>query len=59
MPVNKVNAYEAEMLAQLRTAGAGILADIKAKKALNEELEAKISTFLDDFNKGYVARMAA
>ncbi|MFA7275302.1 MAG: F0F1 ATP synthase subunit alpha [Pseudobdellovibrionaceae bacterium] len=59
VPVNKVNAYEAEMLAQLRTAGAGILADIKAKKALNEELEAKISTFLDDFNKGYVARMAA
>jgi hypothetical protein len=34
VPVNKVSAYESEMLGELRSAGAGILAAIKDKKAL-------------------------
>ena len=59
IPVNKVNAYEAEMLAELRGRGANILASIKDKKALNDEIEAQINDFLDAFTKGYIARQAA
>lgn len=57
--VNQVSAYEAEMLAELRSSGAGILAAIKDKKALNDEIEAQIIAFLDGVGKGYAARQAA
>ena len=57
--VNKVSAYEIEMLGELRSAGASILASIKDKKALNDDIEAKLNAFLDGFSKGYVARAAA
>lgn len=57
--VNQVSAYEADMLTELRSAGASILAAIKDKKALNDEIEAQITAFLDGFSKGYTARMAA
>jgi F-type H+-transporting ATPase subunit alpha len=57
--VNKVSAYEVEMLGELRSAGASILASIKDKKALNDDIEAKLNAFLDGFSKGYVARAAA
>lgn len=57
--VNQVSAYEADMLTELRSAGASILAAIKDKKALNDEIEAQINAFLDGFSKGYTARMAA
>jgi F-type H+-transporting ATPase subunit alpha len=57
--VNKVSAYEIEMLGELRSAGASILAAIKDKKALNDDIEAQLNAFLDGFSKGYVARMAA
>ncbi len=57
--VNKVSAYETEMLGELRSAGASILAAIKDKKALNDDIEAQLNAFLDGFSKGYVARAAA
>lgn len=57
--VNQVSAYEADMLTELRSAGASILAAIKDKKALNDEIEAQITAFLDGFSKGYTARIAA
>lgn len=57
--VNQVSAYEADMLTELRSAGASILAAIKDKKALNDEIEAQITAFLDGFTKGYAARHAA
>jgi F-type H+-transporting ATPase subunit alpha len=59
VPVNKVSAYETEMLAELRSAGAGILAAIKDKKALDDKIEGDINAFLDGFGKGYTARLAA
>ncbi len=59
VPVNNVSAYEAEMLSELRGRGAAILATIKDKKALNDDLEGQINSFLDTFTKGYVARLAA
>ena len=59
VPVNKISAYESEMLGELRSAGAGILAAIKDKKALDDKIESDINAFLDGFSKGYTARMAA
>jgi F-type H+-transporting ATPase subunit alpha len=59
VPVNKVSAYETEMLGELRSAGASILASIKDKKALNDDIEAQLNEFLDGFSKGYTARLAA
>ncbi|MCB1558228.1 MAG: F0F1 ATP synthase subunit alpha [Alphaproteobacteria bacterium] len=59
VPVGKVSAYEAELLTELRSAGASILASIKEKKALNDDIEAQICAFLEGFTKGYSARLAA
>lgn len=59
IPVGKVSEYEAEMLAELRSAGAGILAAIKDKKALDEKIETDISVFLEGFTKSYASRLAA
>ena len=59
VPVGKVSAYEAELLTELRSAGASILAAIKEKKALNDDIESQICAFLDGFTKGYSARLAA
>ena len=59
VPTNNVSEYEAELLAELRSAGAAILAAIKEKKALNEEIESQISAFLDGFTKTYETRLAA
>lgn len=57
--VNQVNAYEADLLASLRGAGAGILEQIRTKKALDKDLEAQIGAFLDNFTNGYTAKAAA
>ncbi len=59
VPVNKVSAYETDMLGELRSAGASILAAIKDKKALDDKIEGEINAFLDGFTKGYSARLAA
>lgn len=59
VPVNKVSAYESEMLGELRTSGKAILSAIADKKALNDDIEGQINNFLDGFSKGYTARLAA
>jgi F-type H+-transporting ATPase subunit alpha len=57
VPVNNVNAYEAELLTSLRGAGAGILAKINEKKALDKDLEKEIGDFLGNFTNSYVLRL--
>ena len=59
VPVNKVNAYESELLTALRGAGAGILKTIAEKKALDKDLEKEIGAFLDNFTNSYTANLAA
>ncbi|MDD3019608.1 MAG: F0F1 ATP synthase subunit alpha [Alphaproteobacteria bacterium] len=59
VPVGKVSAYEYELLSELRTSGSSIVATIKEKKALNDDLEGQISAFLEGFTQGYVSRLAA
>jgi F-type H+-transporting ATPase subunit alpha len=57
VPVNNVNAYEAELLTSLRGAGAGILAKIDEKKALDKDLEKEIGDFLGSFTNSYILRL--
>jgi F-type H+-transporting ATPase subunit alpha len=52
--VNKVNAYEAALLTDLRAAGKDILTAIRTKKALDDEIEGKLTMFLENFTKGFV-----
>jgi len=52
--VNKVNAYEAALLVELRAAGKNILKTIREKKALDDKIEAELNVFLDTFTKGFV-----
>ena len=59
VPVNKVNAYEAELLTALRGAGAGILTQINTKKALDKDLEKEIGEFLGNFTNAYTINLAA
>lgn len=59
VPTAKVNEYEQQMLTELRTSGAQILAAIHEKKALNDEIESWVNEFLGGFTKNYLARLAA
>ncbi|MBU0858499.1 MAG: F0F1 ATP synthase subunit alpha, partial [Alphaproteobacteria bacterium] len=56
--VNKVNAYEAALLMDLRASGKGILQAIREKKALDEKIETELKAFLDAFTKGFVGNQA-
>lgn len=51
--VNQVGAYEAALLAELRSAGKAILQAIREKKALDEKIETDLKAFLDAFTKSF------
>lgn len=59
VPVNKVSEYEGGLLAELRGRGAGILEQIKTKKALDAPLEGEITALLDSYTSDYAKRLAA
>jgi F-type H+-transporting ATPase subunit alpha len=59
IPVAKVTAYENELLAELRGRGAGILEQIRTKKALDDAIEGELKAFLDGFTKDCAQRLAA
>ncbi len=59
VPVGKVSEYEGGLLAELRSRGAGILEQIKTKKALDAPLEGEISALLDSYTSDYAKRLAA
>ncbi|WP_041794743.1 F0F1 ATP synthase subunit alpha [Pararhodospirillum photometricum] len=48
-----VTRYEAQLLSELRTAGADILDAIRTEKALSSETEDKLVRFLGDFGKKF------
>ncbi len=56
--VNDVSAYEAGLLQALRGRGAELLAAIAAKKALDDTLQASLSSFLADFSAAFTAQTA-
>ncbi len=55
LPVNKVGAFEQELLRTLRGKDMAILDDIRTKKALSDETRAKLKTMLVDFTKNFAA----
>jgi F-type H+-transporting ATPase subunit alpha len=59
IPVAKVSEYEAELLADLRSKGAGILEQIRTKKALDDTIEGELKAFLEAFTKEAAPRLAA
>ncbi len=53
LPVNRVGAFEAGLLASLRADHGELLASIGTKKALDDELTGSLKSALDAFAKGF------
>jgi F-type H+-transporting ATPase subunit alpha len=53
--VEEVTKFELAFLSEIRAKGSDILAELRDKLELTEELEAKLKRFLDDFAKTFVA----
>ena len=51
--VNQVTQFEARLLDEIRSKGQDILKTIRTEKELNEETQAKLTKFMDDFTKTY------
>jgi len=59
VPVKDVEHYEQRLLGHLRANGKDILEALREEKAISEDTEKKIKTFLGDFTKGFVATKEA
>ncbi|SKA89607.1 ATP synthase F1 subcomplex alpha subunit [Paucidesulfovibrio gracilis DSM 16080] len=55
VPVEAIRKFEAELLDFLRNSKADILAEIKEKQALDDELSKKIGDAIEEFKKGFRA----
>lgn len=55
--VDAVSGYEARLLSDLRTTGADILKDIREKKALDDAIEGRLKSFLENFTNSYTANV--
>ncbi len=53
--VNKVTAFEAQLLAKLRAEGADILSAIRDEQVISDATEEKLKSFLDSFAKTFAA----
>ncbi len=59
VPVDQVSEYEARLLDHMRASGKNILETIREKKALDENIEADMKSFLEDFTKGFAGKKEA
>ena len=55
IPVNKVTAFEAQLLAKLRAEGAEILSAIRSEQAISDATEEKLKNLLEGFAKTFAA----
>lgn len=55
LPLNAVNRYEREMLAEVKEKGADIVNAIRTEKAISKDTEAKLLAFLEGFAKSFAA----
>jgi F-type H+-transporting ATPase subunit alpha len=55
VPVTKVTAYEAQLLAKLRAEGKEILEAIRKEQVISDATEEKLKSFLDGFTKTFAA----
>jgi F-type H+-transporting ATPase subunit alpha len=51
--VNAIGRYQEELLAKVKSAHPDFLEAVRSKKALSDELEAKLKSILDDFTKTF------
>ncbi|MGE4345062.1 MAG: F0F1 ATP synthase subunit alpha [Geoalkalibacter sp.] len=54
-PVNEIQRYESELYTFVESKHAQLLEDIRVKKALDDELEARIKSAMDEFKGQFVA----
>ncbi len=52
--LNKVVAYEQQLLSELRANGADILQTIRTEQTISDDTEAKLKDFMDTFTKNFV-----
>ena len=55
VPVAQINEFERQLLASLRDKHADVLDEIRAKQALSDEMETKLSDIIGAFAKSFVA----
>ncbi len=56
--VDCVSEYESRLLEDLRVNGKDLLKDVRVKQKLDDELEGRISTFLENFTRNYLGANA-
>jgi F-type H+-transporting ATPase subunit alpha len=54
-PVNAARRYEAEMMTFIESSHSGILAEVREKKAIDNDLQARIKAALDEFKGQFAA----
>ncbi|RVD82741.1 uncharacterized protein DFL_007156 [Arthrobotrys flagrans] len=54
VPVNKIQAFERDFLAHLKSSEAGLLEEIKTQGVLSKELEDKLTTVVSTFVKSFL-----
>jgi F-type H+/Na+-transporting ATPase subunit alpha len=55
VPVNQVNAFEAQFLTALRGRGAGILKAIREEQKISDDAKAQLTTFVTEFVASFIA----
>ena len=53
--INQITKFEMQYLASIRDKGQSILASIREEKAISDENEEKLKSFLDDFMKTFTS----
>lgn len=59
VPVNQVNEYEQRLLDHTRSNGKDILEQIRDEKKLDDDLMARMASFIESFTKGFAGAAAA
>ena len=57
-PADSVQRYESEMIAYMESKQAQLLTDLDEKKAIDDDIEGRIKTALDEFKGQFVAETA-
>ena len=55
IPVNAVQKYERELLANLKSDGGSILSDIASEKKLTDDIEGRLKAALEKFTENFAA----
>jgi F-type H+-transporting ATPase subunit alpha len=59
LPVEKVRAFEAELIRYVENAGSEILSEIREKKTISDELKGKLTTIIKEVKARFLAEAKA